>query len=229
MPVFALDEQYPFFPDPELANEDGLLAIGGKLSPDRLILAYESGIFPWFNEGDPILWWSVDPRSVLFPGELHISKSMRPYLNSIEYAFSLDTCFDQVIRHCAEAPGRGSGHTWITQDMIEAYEKLFTIGMAHSAEIRKNGKLIGGLYGVSIGKAFFGESMFGLEKNVSKLVFIRFANYLFERNYHFIDCQVHSEHLARLGAKPISRTSYLKKLTKALEGETRIGNWSMDQ
>jgi leucyl/phenylalanyl-tRNA--protein transferase len=226
MPVFALDEQYVMFPDPEMANSDGLLALGGKLTPEWLILAYEMGIFPWFNEGDPILWWSVDPRSVLFPAEVHVSKSMRPYLNSEDYAFSFDTAFEEVIRHCSEAPGRGTKNTWITEEIVDAYLMLHDIGLAHSAEIREKGKLVGGLYGVSLGKAFFGESMFSLKNNMSKLAFIRLAENLDQRGFHFIDCQVHTKHLERLGAKPIPRKTFLQMLRGALMEEAEKGTWT---
>jgi len=227
MPVYALEEEYLIFPDPEDSNEDGLLAVGGKLSPDWLIKAYESGIFPWFNQGDPILWWSVDPRSVLFPGGLHIQKSMRPYLNSDKYEFRMDHAFSEVVRNCAEVPGRGTGRTWITQEMMKAYENLHELGFAHSAEIYEEGVLIGGLYGVSLGRAFFGESMFGKKKNISKLVFICFARYLFDLKFQFIDCQVHTDHLGKLGAIEITRSEYLRQLDAALAHKTLVGKWKV--
>lgn len=225
MPIYGLDSDHLYFPDPHLAADDGLLAVGGRLREDWILKAYEQGIFPWFNQNDPVLWWSVDPRSVLFFDSLHIQKSMRPYLNSDEYTFTLDTAFTDVMIACANAPGRGKDGTWISQSMIEVYTSLHRMGVAHSAEIKKGEKLVGGLYGVSLGKAFFGESMFSNEKNMSKLAFIRLSQYLERRDYDFIDCQVPTEHLSRLGAKNITRQEYLERLKSSLAKETHVGNW----
>lgn len=227
MPVFALDENTLLFPDPRLANEDGLLAVGGKLSADWLLLAYENGIFPWFNEGDPILWWSVDPRSVLLPNEVHMQKSMRPYLNSDKFEFRLDTEFETVVDLCAKSPGRGKEHTWISKEMADAYLELHELGFAHSAEIWKGNELVGGLYGVSLGSVFFGESMFSLEKNMSKLALIRLANFLVDENFKFIDCQVPTDHLERMGAKPVERDKFLNMLKEALHDPTMRGQWKL--
>jgi len=225
MPVYGLDPDYLFFPNPEYAREDGLLAIGGCLREDWVLRAYEQGIFPWFNSGDPILWWSVDPRSVLFFSELHIQKSMRPYLNSDKYKFSIDTDFKGVMKACANAPGRGQNQTWISEEMTEVYASLHELGLAHSAEIWEDGELVGGLYGVSLGRAFFGESMFSNRKNMSKLAFIRLSRYLEKKNFDFIDCQVPTPHLTSLGAKNISRKEYLERLNKSLAPESIIGKW----
>jgi leucyl/phenylalanyl-tRNA--protein transferase len=227
MPVYGLDSDYLFFPNPEDASEDGLLAVGGLLREDWVLSAYERGIFPWFNEGDPVLWWSVDPRSVLFFHQLRVQKSMRPYLNSKDYIFTLDTAFEQVMRSCANAPGRGKSRTWISEEMTNVYTSLHRMGVAHSAEIWRDGVLVGGLYGVSLGRAFFGESMFSAEKNMSKLAFIRLCRLLEERDFDFVDCQVPTLHLESLGAENISRTEYLRLLRKALEGRTQTGMWTV--
>ncbi|MCZ4409543.1 leucyl/phenylalanyl-tRNA--protein transferase [Cryomorphaceae bacterium 1068] len=227
MPVYGLDSEYLFFPNPEDANEDGLLAVGGLLREDWILSAYERGIFPWFNERDPVLWWSVDPRSVLFFDHLRVQKSMRPYLNSDEYIFTLDTAFEQVMKSCANAPGRGKSRTWISEEMMNVYTSLHQMGVAHSAEVWRDGELVGGLYGVSLGRAFFGESMFSIEKNMSKLAFIRFCRLLEERDFDFVDCQVPTSHLESLGAENISRTEYLRLLRKALEAPTQTGRWTV--
>lgn len=226
MSIHVLGDKHPFFPPPEFASEEGILAIGGRLSPNWLIEAYRSGVFPWFNQGDPILWWSVDPRSVLLPNKVHIQKSMRPLLNSHEYSFELDRNFSEVIHHCANAPGRGKQHTWLSEDMINAYINLHRMGFAHSAEVYHRGRLVGGLYGVSLGGAFFGESMFSLNSNMSKLALIRFCRYLSENEFDFIDCQVHTQHLETLGAEPIPRGEFLNRLRRSLEKPTRKGPWN---
>ncbi len=226
MPLYELDPYHMEFPDPELASEDGLLAIGGELRADWLLTAYESGIFPWFNEGDPYLWWSPDPRFVLFPDQVKVRKSMRPYLNNPSYEFKFDTAFDQVIEACASIPRRGQDGTWLTAEMKLAYQNLHRIGMAHSAEIWKDGSLVGGLYGVSIGKIFFGESMFSLEPNSSKLALIRLCQWLKERSFLILDCQIHSDHLEQMGAELIPRTNFLEILENALDGDTLKGKWT---
>jgi leucyl/phenylalanyl-tRNA--protein transferase len=227
MPVYGLDPEYLTFPDPEDASEDGLLAVGGLLREDWVLKAYEMGIFPWFNEGDPILWWSVDPRSVLFFDNLRVQKSMRTYLNSDRYLFTLDTAFEEVMKSCANAPGRGKSHTWISEEMMDVYTSLHRMGIAHSAEVWHDGNLVGGLYGLSLGRAFFGESMFSNEKNMSKLAFIRLCEFLEERNFDFVDCQVPTSHLEGLGARNISRTEYIQLLKKALEAPTSSGKWNI--
>ncbi|MFT4771492.1 MAG: leucyl/phenylalanyl-tRNA--protein transferase [Cryomorphaceae bacterium] len=227
MPVYGLDPEYLIFPDPEDASEDGLLAVGGLLREDWVLKAYELGIFPWFNECDPILWWSVDPRSVLFFDSLRVQKSMRPYLNSDKYIFTLDTAFEEVMKSCANAPGRGKSHTWISEEMMDVYTSLHRMGVAHSAEVWHDGNLVGGLYGLSLGRAFFGESMFSNENNMSKLAFIRLCGFLEKRNFDFVDCQVPTAHLEGLGARNIPRTEYLQLLKKALEAPNTSGKWSI--
>lgn len=227
MPVYALDSEYLVFPNPEDASDDGLLAVGGKLQEDWVLRAYELGIFPWFNQNDPILWWSVDPRSVLFFENLRVQKSMRPYLNADKYLFTIDTAFEEVMKSCANAPGRGKSRTWISPEMMNVYTSLHEMGVAHSAEVWRKGNLVGGLYGVSLGRAFFGESMFSLDKNMSKLALIRLCNYLEEKGFDFVDCQVPTAHLESLGARNISRTEYLARLDDALGEETILGKWKV--
>jgi leucyl/phenylalanyl-tRNA--protein transferase len=171
MPVFWLTEEISF-PPPELANEDGILAVGGDLSTDRLLLAYSMGLFPWFNPDDPILWWSPDPRFVLYPDKLKVAKSMRPYFNQNKFQVTFDTCFEKVIMACQQQYRKGqSGGTWITDEMVTSYTQLNKLGFAHSVEVWKDEELVGGLYGISLGKIFFGESMFAKRSNASKFGF----------------------------------------------------------
>ena len=205
-----------WFPPVEEALPDGLLALGGDLSPERLLLAYNSGIFPWFNEEDPILWWSPDPRCVLFPDQLKISKSMQQVLRRNIFEFRINTAFEQVISNCATAPREGQPGTWITQDIIEAYTSLHNAGYAWSAECWQDGGLVGGLYGVWLGKVFFGESMFSKATNASKFVFIRWAQHLQEIGVKLIDCQMHTPHLESLGAGNISRATFIQLLKQYL-------------
>lgn len=197
------------FPDPELAEPDGLLAVGGDLSPERLMLAYSYGIFPWYSDDTPILWYSPHERFVLYPEKLKISKSMRQILRSEKFQITTDTCFERVIRACSESPRQDQDGTWIVEDMITAYNRLHELGYAHSVEIWKNGELVGGLYGVQIGHVFCGESMFSKVSNASKAALI----YLCQTGkYGLIDCQVHTEHLESMGAEMISRAEYMEKL-----------------
>lgn len=200
------------FPHPSLSNADGLLAIGGDLSPERILLAYKHGIFPWFNPGEEFLWWSPDPRFVLFPEELKVSKSMRPYFNQQKYTVSYDTRFREVITNCSESKRRGQGGTWITDEMIDAYTLLHEMGWAHSVEVFKENLLVGGLYGLAIGKVFFGESMFSKESNASKFGFISLVQQLKKSGYTLIDCQQETPHLGSLGATSITRASFLTKM-----------------
>lgn len=198
----------PDFPPPEtaLADPNGLLAAGGDLSPDWLILAYRSGIFPWFNEQDPILWWSPDPRCVVDPAQVHISRSMQKLLRRNPFQITLDQQFPQVIQHCANCR---AGNTWISPAMQAAYIQLFQQGLAHSVEVWQDNQLVGGLYGVAIGQLFFGESMFSLQPNASKVGFIGLAQHLNTHHFALIDCQLPNPHLHRLGAKDIPRRTFL--------------------
>ncbi|MBM2838640.1 MAG: aat [Deltaproteobacteria bacterium] len=215
MPVFRLSNEITF-PNPELARKDGLLAFGGDLSEERLITAYSMGIFPWYNAGSPILWWSPDPRLILLPDELKVSRSLRKVVNKGVFKVTMDTAFEQVIRNCAVAPREGQGGTWITEDMIEAYIRLHRSGYAHSVESWCEGELVGGLYGITLRKVFFGESMFSKVSNASKVAFVTIVERLKEQGFSLIDCQVKTEHLMSLGAKEISRQSFLEMLRDAL-------------
>lgn len=214
------------FPPPEQANEDGLLAIGGDLSPSRLLLAYSKGIFPWFNEYDPILWWSPNPRFVLYPEDLKVSRSMRNILNRKKFRVTYDEDFQSVIKGCKEVYREGQGGTWITDEVEGAYYKLHRLGFAHSVEVWEADELVGGLYGVSLGSCFFGESMFTKASNASKAGFITLVADLIERGCTMIDCQLHTHHLERFGAIDISREHFLEELGRSLNANTLKGSWS---
>ena len=203
------------FPDPEnaLSEPDGLLAVGGCLSPRRLLNAYRKGIFPWFNPGDPILWWCPDPRLVLVPGEIRISRSLRRTLRKMEFEVTFDQAFSEVIRACA-GPRKTAPGTWITQHMMRAYANLHAIGHAHSVEAWHGSQLAGGLYGVTIGQTFFGESMFYVRSNASKVAFAVLAENLTRWNYRLIDCQVKTDHLASFGAKQIPRKQFIESIER---------------
>lgn len=196
----------------ENANAEGLLAVGGDLSPERLTLAYREGIFPWFNDDSLILWWSPDPRMVLFPENLKISKSMRKVLRQEQFTVTRNRNFREVVEACASVERPGQDGTWITEAMVKAYCELHRRGIAHSYEVWEGAELVGGLYGVAIGKVFCGESMFSLKSNASKAGFIRFVQDVSERGFELIDCQVYTEHLESLGAEEIPRESYLAYL-----------------
>jgi leucyl/phenylalanyl-tRNA--protein transferase len=198
------------FPPVEMADEDGLLAIGGNLETDRLLLAYSKGIFPWFNENEPICWWCPDPRFVLFPSELKVSKSMQTVLNNGKFRFTINRAFRQVIQQCKTITRKGQEGTWITQAVQNSFIMLHEKGYAHSAESWVDGKLAGGLYGIRLGNIFFGESMFSIEKNASKFAFIKYTEQLHKEHVHLIDCQVYTEHLESLGARMISRKLFTR-------------------
>jgi len=224
MPVFRLSDQI-IFPEPELAREDGLLAVGGDLCIERLILAYRMGIFPWFSQGDPILWWSPDPRLVLYPDALHVSRSLMKTLKQGRFIVTLDQDFAQVIAACAGAPRDKQPGTWITTDMMHAYCRLHEAGFAHSVEVWNQGELAGGLYGVSLGKCFFGESMFARKNNASKVGLVALVHFLQKWSFNLIDCQVTTQHLVRLGAREIPRKHFMAELKLALKSPTQKGNW----
>ena len=226
MPLFRLPRQ-PVFPDPDLAEPDGLLAAGGDLSAERLVAAYAAGIFPWYSEGLPILWWSPDPRLVLFPAELHVSRSLRRTLRTGRFQVRADTAFERVIRRCAGQSRPGQDGTWITPEMIQAYLRLHRRGVAHSFEAWDGEGLGGGLYGVSLGAAFFGESMFADRPDASKVAFVRSVEWLAARGFQLVDCQVRTAHLERLGAREIPRREFLERLGRALERPTLRGRWEM--
>jgi leucyl/phenylalanyl-tRNA---protein transferase len=217
LPVFALDKEL-YFPPVDLAEPDGLLAIGGDLSSERLLLAYHRGIFPWY-EGQFILWWSPDPRFVLFPGELKVSKSMKVFLNKNVFQFTINKSFTEVIHNCKEAKRPGQLGTWITDEVESAYTHMHHLGYALSAEAWKEGELVGGVYGIRLGKVFFGESMFSKISNASKYAFIKFVEYLHQQGIELIDCQVYTEHLESLGARMIARQKFVDYLGKLVSYE----------
>jgi leucyl/phenylalanyl-tRNA--protein transferase len=216
MPLFQLDPNQIAFPPAGLALEDpnGLLAVGGDLRPARLLEAYRNGIFPWFDETQPLLWWSPDPRSVLYPDQVHISRSLNKFLTRSPYAITCDNAFDAVIDGCA-GPRKTQKGTWITSDMRKAYIRLHELGHAHSIEVWEQSTLVGGLYGIGIGRVFFGESMFSDSINASKVALITLAETLARHQFHFIDCQVHNPHLESMGAVTIARERFLSELNAA--------------
>ena len=201
-----------FFPPLSMADEDGLLAIGGDLSTERLLLAYRSGIFPWYNEDEPICWWSPDPRFVLYPEELKVTNSMKTVLQNGKFRFTTNRAFSSVIQNCKAVPRKGQAGTWISPAMQQAYTTLHELGYAHSAETWQDGKLVGGLYGIRLGKIFFGESMFSLQSNASKFAFINYVQLLQKENVQLIDCQLHTDHLESLGARMITRQLFIDML-----------------
>jgi leucyl/phenylalanyl-tRNA--protein transferase len=228
MPVYVLNRELAF-PAADDAEPGGLLAVGGDLQPQRLLLAYASGIFPWYEEGLPILWHSPNPRMVLSASLLHVPRSLRQTMRKARYEVRYDTAFEAVIRACGEMERPGQRGTWITSDMIDAYCTLHELGFAHSAEAWREGQLAGGLYGVSLGGAFFGESMFARLPDASKVAFITLVGDLRSWGIGLIDCQVHTEHLARFGAKLWTRKKYLAELEKVLDQPTRRGRWQRRQ
>ncbi|GAO35642.1 leucyl/phenylalanyl-tRNA--protein transferase [Sulfuricella sp. T08] len=220
-----IDNDTPFPPlSSALREPNGLLAAGGDLSPQRLIAAYSRGIFPWFNPGEPILWWSPDPRMVLFPGELKVSRSLRKTLKNQTYEIRTDTAFRQVMQACA-APRDGHSGTWISPAMVAAYTELHRQGLAHSVETWMDDKLVGGLYGVSLGRMFYGESMFSLATDASKIAFVHLVRQLELWGYGMIDCQMKTAHLASLGAREIPRAEFSQKLTELVNFPGIIGPW----
>lgn len=208
-----------------LRSPSGLLAAGGDLSPDTLLAAYRHGIFPWYSEGQPILWWSPDPRMVLFPGELRITRSMAKTLRNRSYEIRFDTAFREVIQSCAE-PRPGQPGTWISPEMMEAYCEMHRLGHAHSAETWIDGELAGGLYGIAIGRAFFGESMFTRIRDASKIAFVHLVNRLELTGVEMIDCQMHTPHLASLGAREIPRREFSARLQELVHFPTEAQSWS---
>ena len=201
------------FPSPEQASAEGIVAVGGDLKPERVMLAYRKGIFPWFESDDFLLWWSPDPRMVLFPDQLKISKSMRTVLRKKRFEVTFNKAFDQVVEACAKVKRFGQNGTWITPGLMEVYSTLHTQGHAHSVEVWEEGSLVGGLYGIDLGTVFCGESMFSKSSNASKVALIFLVKELKKNKYKLIDCQVPTQHLASMGAEPISRTKFLTFLS----------------
>ncbi len=224
MPVIQLNEEL-IFPPVDLADENGIVAMGGDLSAERLILAYQNGIFPWYSEGEPILWWSPDPRFVLFPESIKISRSMRKILKRKIFHVSFDKDFPGVIEECRQ-PRKYQRGTWITDDMMDSYIELHEMGVAHSVEVWFKGELAGGLYGISLGRCFFGESMFSKISNASKTALITLAGILQDLNFKVIDCQVYTDHLYSLGAREIPRKDFIKLINKETRSDPITGKWA---
>ena len=224
MPVYLLTDEL-VFPPPERASREGVVAVGGDARPERLLLAYGQGIFPWPAESMPLLWFSPDPRFVLVPREAHVGRTLRKRVRRGDLEVRFDTHFRAVIEACAEAPRPGQDGTWITDSLVAGYCALHDSGFAHSIEAWRGDKLVGGLYGVSLGRAFFGESMFAREDDASKVAFAVLLAHLVHWDFHFVDCQVRTEHLERFGAVDWPRTRFLRLLRHALTLETRVGPW----
>ncbi len=229
MNVFWLPDKGVDFPNPELADAEGLLAIGGDLGVERLISAYACGIFPWYSEDSPVLWWSPDPRFVLYPEKLHIPRSLRRVLNARRFTVTMDTAFPQVIRNCAGAYRPNQNGTWIVPEVVRAYTELHLHGIAHSVEAWNGHRLVGGMYGVSLGRVFFGESMFFSEPDASKVVLVWLVRLLRESGFAMLDCQQVSDNLARFGAECVPRSRFLRELSEALRTPTVQGLWAFPQ
>ncbi|MCD6091192.1 MAG: leucyl/phenylalanyl-tRNA--protein transferase [Bacteroidales bacterium] len=225
MAVYQLNKELGF-PNPELANEDGLLAVDGDLSTKRILLAYSQGIFPWFSEGSRLLWWSPNPRLILYPQKLKLSKSLKRTLKSKKFNCKMDTNFEAVIRACAETPREEDNETWLVAEMIDAYIELHKLGFAHSIETYFENELVGGLYGLSLGKAFFGESMFFKKTDASKVALSYLCRLAEAMGFYFIDAQVETDHLIKLGAEKIKRSDFIVLLNQAIEYPTCQGRWT---
>ncbi|MCD6178270.1 MAG: leucyl/phenylalanyl-tRNA--protein transferase [Bacteroidales bacterium] len=227
MTIYQLTEDISF-PDPELANNDGLLAVDGDLSSERILSAYSQGIFPWYSEGSRLLWWSPNPRLILYPSKIKISKSLKRTINSKKYICKFDTNFEAVINGCANITRDEDNGIWLVDEMIEAYTKLHKLGYAHSVETYYNKELVGGLYGLSLGKCFFGESMFFKKSDASKVALSYLCRELKAMGFYFIDAQVETDHLVRMGAQKIKRNNFLELLDQALEHPTCVGKWTKE-
>lgn len=224
MPVFVLSDSI-IFPPPHLADKTGLLAVGGDLSRERLLAAYKNGVFPWYSADEPILWWSPDPRLVLYPNALKVHGRLKRTIRTGAFRITLDESFHEVMLGCAAARRTGNAGTWIIPEMMEAYGKLHESGYAHSVEAWREGRLVGGLYGVSLGGCFFGESMFTLVRDASKVAFVTLVQYLSAHRFELMDCQVTTSHLVSFGAKEIPRKQFLKQLQAALKQPSKTGLW----
>ncbi len=225
---FLAEAQQSPFPDPRQADADGLLAVGGALTPDWLVAAYSRGIFPWFDDDSgPLMWWSPDPRAVIEPGRMRVSRSLQRTLRRQEFTVSMDLAFSQVIGQCART--RSETGTWITADMQHAYTQLHTLGLAHSVETWRNDRLVGGLYGISLGRMFFGESMFALETDASKVAFAALHAQLALWQFALIDCQLPNPHLRSLGVASESRNQFLARLAANQAAPTHRGAWQLEE
>lgn len=229
MPIDYISPGSGWFPDPARASADGLLAFGGDLSVETLLRAYSRGIFPWYGPGDPILWWSPHPRLVLEPGELHVPRSLRRVVNSGRFEVAVDTDFPGVIRGCATARGRGGAGTWLVPEMVAAYAQLHRAGFVHCVEARLGGELVGGLYGVAVGRVFFGESMFFAAPDASKVAFVWLARLLERWGYGLIDCQQTTDHLLRFGAHEVARSDFLDALARLRGRRPAEGAWAIPE
>ncbi len=227
MPLFRLSEKLEF-PPAWLARSDGLLCIGGDLSSKRLVLAYEKGIFPWFSKNEPLLWWSPDPRLVIFPGNIHISKSLKKKIKRSPFDIKIDNAFEKTIRSCVIVRKERDEGTWIIPEMVAAYTKLHYLGYAHSIEAWSDNRLVGGLYGVCLGGSFFGESMFSFESDASKIALVALANFLKKNNFDLIDCQVTTQHLLDMGAVEIPRDTFLYILQQSVKRVDIDNIWKQD-
>lgn len=226
MSIFLLDQNQYIFPHPHLADKDGFLAIGGDLSSQRLLSAYQAGIFPWYNDDTPILWFSTSPRLVLYPDKLKISKSMRQLLNRKAFRITMDTSFQKVIESCAIHKRVNQSGTWITEELKQSFLTLHEMGFAHSVEVWEDEELVGGLYGLSIGKVFYGESMFAKKSNASKYGFISLVSLLKEKSFTLIDCQQDTPHLRSFGAELISKEAFLHAMKLNSFQEGHVGKWN---
>ena len=224
-PYLDLNEGFPF-PHYSKSSPEGILVVGGNTSPGMLLSAYSQGIFPWYSPGQPILWWSPDPRFVLFPGELHIPKRMKRSMGQRPFRVTMDMDFRGVIRSCAETPRQHETGTWITEEMIEGYIRFHELGYAHSVEAWSEEELVGGVYGVSLGRCFFGESMFTRKSNASKIALFTLVEVLENEGFHIVDCQVYTENLERFGARDISRPRFYEHFAVGMQGETLRGKWN---
>ena len=227
MPLFRLSKKLDF-PPTHFAGSDGLLCIGGDLSPKRLVLAYEKGIFPWFSENEPLLWWSPDPRLVIFPGNIHISKSLKKKIKRSPFDIKIDNAFEKTIRSCVIVRKERDEGTWIIPEMVAAYTKLHYLGYAHSIEAWIDNRLVGGLYGVCLGGSFFGESMFSFESDASKIALVALANLLKKNNFDLIDCQVTTQHLLDMGAVEIPRDTFLDIIQQSVKRVDIDNIWKQD-
>ena len=225
--VFILKNDFPGFPSPDFAEDDGLLAIGGEMNVEWLLEAYRNGIFPWYDDNSLIMWWSPAPRAVMKPSEVHISHSMRPIFNQKKYELRVDTAFETVMRLCASVKRKDEEGTWILPEIIDAYTQLHILGYAHSFEAWQDGELVGGLYGVSLGRMFFGESMFSLKPNASKFAFISMAKLLQNTDFDYIDCQVPNPHLKSLGCGLMARDEFLRLVYQNNSYPTLRGKWTV--
>ncbi len=228
MPVYRIPEDEVVFPHPDLSEASGLLGVGGDLRPERLLLAYANGIFPWYSEGQPILWFSPDPRCVLEPTQLHIGRSLRKVLRKNMFTVTLDTAFGRVIDACKDTPRPGQEGTWITPDMREAYCRLHSLGYAHSVEVWLGDDLVGGLYGVALGQLFAGESMFSRASDASKTGLVWLVRQLEQWNFGLVDAQVRTDTLSRMGAVEMARSDYIERISSLVRADGKSGLWTFD-